>query len=114
MTTVLLSAMLLDTPWQRSSSFPRQSRATEAAVMIGCGGSSAGVERSLLGATRECEGDARFEEVRRRAGDLGGVDPPALCNELNDGLLCMVGVFDCSPLLNELELGVLRRGLFCK
>ena len=47
------------------------------------------------------------------AGDLGGVDPPALCNELKDGRLCILGVLDCSPLLNELELGVLRRGLFC-
>lgn len=81
--------------------------------MIGCGGSSAGVGRSLLGAARECEGDAKFEEVRRMAGDRGGVDPPALCNELRDGLLCIVGVFDGSLLLNELELGVLRRGLFC-
>ena len=62
---------------------------------------------------RECEGDGKFEEVRRMAGDLGGVDPPALCNELKDGLLCILGVLDCSPLLNELELGVLRRGLFC-
>lgn len=47
------------------------------------------------------------------AGDRGGVDPPALCKELKDGLLCIVGVFDGSLLLNELELGVLRRGLFC-
>ena len=47
------------------------------------------------------------------AGDLGGVDPPALCNELKDGLLWIEGGFDCSLLLNELELGVLRRGLFC-
>ena len=81
--------------------------------MIGCGGSSFGVGRSLLEAARECEGDGKFEEVRRMAGDLGGVDVPALCKELKDGLLCIVGVFDRSLLLNELELGVRRRGLFC-
>lgn len=57
--------------------------------------------------------DTKFDEVRRMAGDRGGVCPPALYSELYDGLLCIVGVFERSLLAMELEPGVLRRGLFC-
>lgn len=81
--------------------------------MIGCGGSSIGVGSSVLGFAVEWEDGVKFDEVRRIAGDRGGVCPPALCSELSDGRLCIVGVVDRSLMLKELELGVLRRGLFC-
>lgn len=82
--------------------------------MIGCGYSSYDVGRSILGfAVEEWEDGVKFDEVRRIAGDRGGVCPPALCSELRDGRLCIAGVVDRSLMLKELELGVLRRGLFC-
>ena len=79
--------------------------------MIGCGGSSIDVGSSVRGFATEWEDGVKFDEVRRIAGDRGGVCPPALCSELSEGLLCIVGVVDRSLMVKELELGVLRRGL---
>lgn len=62
-----------------------------------------------------CGDDARFDEARRRTGNLGGVTPPTLsrlCNELKEDFLFIVGVVDPLSILNELELGVLRSD-FC-
>lgn len=56
--------------------------------------------------------DARCEEIRRIAGDRGGVTPPAPCSELSDVRECSDGVVERSLLPIELELGVLRSGGF--
>ena len=56
--------------------------------------------------------EANVEEVRRKAGDRGGVTPPIPWREFKDVRLCSVGVIDRSFRPMELELGVLRRGLF--
>ena len=55
--------------------------------------------------------DARFEEVRRNAGDLGGVASRIFCIELSDVFLCSVGVVDRTWIGLELELDVLRIAL---
>lgn len=55
--------------------------------------------------------EAKYDDVRRMAGDRGGVAPPTPCNELRDVRLCNVGVEDRSLPPRELELGVLRRGV---
>lgn len=78
-------------------------------AVIGTGaGSSTGGGSGVLGPTPGL-GDARFEDVRRNAGDRGGVPP---CRELNDARLCNVGVLERSDLPMDAELGVLRNGVF--
>ena len=55
--------------------------------------------------------DARFEDVLRKDGDLGGVASSTPFKELREVRLCNVGVVDRILLPMELELGVLLRGL---
>lgn len=55
--------------------------------------------------------DERYDEVRRIAGDRGGVMPPVLCKEFREVRLCRVGVVDRWMLPIELELGALRMGV---
>ncbi len=55
--------------------------------------------------------DARFEDVLRKDGDLGGVASSTPFKELKDVRLCNVGVVDRTELPTDPELGVLLRGL---
>lgn len=61
-----------------------------------------------------CGEDARFDEARRRTGDLGGVTPPTFCSELKEYFLFIIGVVDPLSILNELELGVLRSDFWAR
>lgn len=56
--------------------------------------------------------EVKWEEVRRKAGDRGGVPPPVPCKELKEVRLRSVGVVDRSLPPREPELGARRRGAF--
>jgi len=56
--------------------------------------------------------EVRWEEVRRNAGDRGGVPPPAPCKELREVRLRSVGVVERSLPPREPKLGARRRGVF--
>ena len=58
-----------------------------------------------------CGDDARFEDVLRKDGGLGGVASSTPFKELKEVRLCRIGVVDRALLPRELELGVLFMGL---
>lgn len=75
------------------------------------GSSSAGGGRFDLAPILALPGEvARFEDVRRKAGDRGETVSRVACKELSDVRLRTVGVVGRSLLLSELELGALRTG----
>lgn len=77
----------------------------------GRGASSAGGGRDDLAPIFAFDEGEKYDEVRRIAGDRGGVALPPPCRELSELRLCRVGVVDRSTLLIEVELGALRRGV---
>ena len=85
-----------------------------AAVIGGLGGSSVGGGSDDLAPTFAMDEDEKYEEVRRTAGDRGGVALPLLCKEVNDARLLRVGVVERSVFPMELELGALRSGDFAE
>lgn len=84
----------------------------EAAVAGGCDVSSAGGGKEDLTPIFAVGEEVRWEEVRRKAGERGGVPPPVPCKELREARLRSVGVVERSLPPGEPEPGALRKGSF--
>jgi len=77
----------------------------------GCGGSSRAADSGDLEGITINGVSSKFEDVRLKDGERGGVTPPTPCRELIDVFLFSVGVDDLWLALMELELEVLRSAL---